>query len=255
MNIMDLFRSGNQTQAAAGTPQNLPPGQKPTSNMPGTQGTQQTAPNGVVPDMTQVGGMNPDTGDSTAVSPLEQFAKIWETDTTAKPDANASPFAGLDPKKLQDVASKINFQSAVTPEILAKIQAGGAGAVEATLHAMNAMAQNVYAQSAIATTKIVEQGMNHQRTQLTTQLPGMVKGLNLSDSLATTNPILASPAVAPIAEALKTVLLQKNPHATSAEIEQQMTGYFDALAGSLGPKPVTKTSGTAEDDWSKFFAS
>jgi hypothetical protein len=253
MNVMDFFRSAPTQQA---TPQNLPPGQKPTSNMQGTQATQVTAPNGVVPDMTQVGGQNPGTGDSTAASPLDQFSKIWETDTTAKPDANASPFAGLDPKKLQEVAGKMNFQTAVTPEILAKIQAGGAGAVEATLQAMNAMAQNVYAQSAIATTKIVEQGMNHQRTQLTTQLPGMVKGLNLSDSLATANPILASPAVSPIAEALKTVLIQKNPNATAGEIEQQMTGYFDALAKSLGPKvDAQKQQGTQEDDWSKFFAS
>lgn len=252
MNIMDIFRS-----APSNPPQqNTPPGQKPNaSNMQGTQATQATAPNGVVPDMTQVGGANPATGDSTAVSPLDQFNEIWKTDPTAtNQSVNTSPFANLDPKKLQEAASKISFQSAVTPEVLAKIQAGGAGAVEATLQAMNAMAQDVYAKSALATTKIVEQGMNHQRTQLTTQLPGMVKGMNLSDSLATSNPILASPAVQPIAEALKTVLLQKNPNATATELQQQVIGYFDALASSLGPKvDAQKQSGNQSDDWSNFF--
>ena len=230
-------------------PKNPAPGQNPDQAgkpMEGTQATQGTANNGVVPKQE----------DQTPVSPLDKHAKIWETPDTPKDSEPQGLFANVDPNKVMESARKVDFSKSLTPELLAKIQAGGQEATAALAQSLNSVAQTVYAQSAMATTKIVEQALEKQQAQFNAQLPQMFKSLSANEGLMASNPLLSNPAVQPLVGALREQLIRKNPNATSAEIQQQVGDYFSSLGQVFAPpapKEKGKANARAEEDWGKFF--
>jgi len=229
----------------------------PGQPLPGTQASQQTAPNGTVPSQSQT--MNPDpTQNQTPASPLEAFKDIWQTPPTdPNSTANQSMFANLDPAKLMESAKRVDFAKAVTPEILQKIQAGGPEASAALMEAMNTVAQMGYAQSALATTKIVEQALAKAQEQQNAQLPTLVKKLSTTEATLANNPLLQNPAVRPMFEALQSQLLMKNPNASSAEIQQQVGDFFSALGSTFAPaapQTAQQKAARTEEDWSKFLS-
>lgn len=186
-------------------------------------------------------------------SPLAAFEKIWETPPT-DPNANKPMFAGLDANKLMEQASRIDFSKAVTPEMMTKINAGGEGAMQALVEAMSKVGQTVYAQSAFATTKIVEKALSEQQIRNDAALPNMVKKFSVNENLVADNPILNSPAVAPLVDALKTVLIQKNPTATSSEIQSQVVDYFAAMGKAFTITPAApKKAAKSSEDWATYF--
>ena len=223
----------------------------PGAPLPGTAASSTMDNNGLVPvqiNPTSIG----DPGNSDA-SPLAAFDKIWETPPT-DPNANKPIFAGLDANKLMEQASRIDFSKAVTPEMMAKINAGGEGAMQALVEAMSKVGQTVYAQSAFATTKIVEKALTEQQSRNDAALPNMVKKFSVNENLVADNPILNSPAVAPLVDALRTTLIQKNPNASTAEIQAQIVDYFAAMGKAFTITPTApKKKVAAGEDWDKFF--
>lgn len=255
MNIMDLFRPSASQANQGSTPAAMQPpsgSQTPGQPLPGTTQGNPTVPSGTAPaqqaDPSQA-------NQSSSVSPLDTFKDIWKT--TEIPGANsASIFGELDPKKLMESASRVDFTKSLTPELLAKVQAGGAEGVQALQQAMNNVAQNAYAQNALATVKIVEQALSKHSDNFGAQLPSMVKKLSANESLLANNPLLSNPAIQPLVGALQEQLVRKNPNATAAEIESQVNQYFQALGSSFAPKTESSKSGSAsktEEDWGKFF--
>lgn len=260
MNIFDMFRKAStpdQGQATQGQQiqqqQQLNPSQaaKPGQPLPGTQASATTAPNGTVPAGTYDQGQGQNQGQQ---SPADKFATVWDT-TGVKADPEPTPvFQNIDPKKVLESAKQVDFSRVLTPEILSKITAGGQEAATAFAEALNGVAQNVYAQSAMASAKMVDTALEKQREQLTAQMPSMVKQLALQDSLKTANPLLNDPAVQPVVQALSQTLRMKHPDATVAEIQAQVNEYFGMLGERFQPKVAADKSKTkAEDDWSKFF--
>ena len=253
--IMDILSSilpsGNQQQQAPQNP-NIPTGAaNPGQPLPGTQASQTTAPNGMVP--VQDPNANPG-NPGTSSSPLDAFKDIWQT--PANQVAEQPLFANLDPAKLMESARQVNFAKTLTPETMAKIQAGGPEASQAFMESMNQVAQQVYAQSAIATTKIVEQALSKTKQQYDAQLPSLVKKFSVGENLLAENPLLSNPAIQPLVGALQEQLLRKNPNASSAEIQDQVNQYLQALGTSFAPKPGPAKSAQqsrGEEDWSKFF--
>lgn len=249
-NLSSIFGGGNTPQTAPVQPTSNPaPGQP----LPGTQASQQTAVNGVVPAMQGDPNANGNTGNSDS-SPLAPYSDIWQTANTAN-DTGTPLFANLDPAKVMESARKVNFSNAVSPEHLQAIAAGGEQAMKAFQESMNAVAQNVYAKSALATSKIVEQALSSAQERYTKDLPNMVKKFSANESILSENPIFNNPALQPLVGALQTQLIAKNPNATSAEIQQQTVDYFAALGTAFAPKPVqTRNSASrADEDWSKFI--
>lgn len=256
MNLADLFRSvipGNsqpgQTQQNQ-TPQNIPPGQQDQNPIAGTQSTSGTSNNGVVPQINNPSGS---TGNSDQQSPFADFKDIWQTNET--PGANVPMFANLDAKKLQEAAAKVNFAQSISQDQLQKIQAGGPEAMQAFATAMNQVAQSVYAQSAMATTKIVEQALGKQQEKFDANFPSMVKKFSVNENLQTKNPLLSDPALQPFASALTEQLTRKHPGASSSEIESQVQKYFSALGETFGKSQPSQMESqkSSDDDWSKFF--
>jgi hypothetical protein len=258
--VMDIFKSimpsGPGAQPNPNVP-NIPTG-NPNPGMPlqGTQASQVTAPNGTIPS--QDPNANPG-NPGTAQSPLDAFKDVWETPVNSDPNANAPMFANLDPQKLMESAKKVNFAQVLTPETMAKITAGGTDAAQAFAESMNLVAQQVYAQSALATTKIVEQALTKSNERRDAELPNLVKKFSANESLLTENPILSNPALKPLVGALQEQFVRKNPNATSAELQTQVLGYLNAVGANFSPastaaaKAATQQSAQSED-WEKFFS-
>lgn len=243
--IMDLFRT------VVATPPVVPPNQ----NQPGTgntppnpldaKQTQQTGPNGLIP--------NPDPN-APQPSPLDAHKDVWQTTKTEEPKPL---FENFDPVKLREALSKSDIVSkVVTPDILAKIKAGGDDAMAALAQAMNSVGTSVLADSTIATKTIVESALKKQQDQFLAQLPGIIRSASAKDALITANPILSHPTVQPIAEALQAQFLQKNPNATQAEINTQVMDVISAMGQVFAPKPKESPSDKnkkEETDWEALF--
>ena len=247
MGIMDMFH--NLTgQAPAAAP--VMPGQLQTAGV-------QVQPGNMSP-----GGVNADgspklNADGTPVtaSPLDAFNDLWKPSTGQTGDT--ALFANVDPQKLMEAAKKTNFSSMITKEQSAAIAGGGEGAVTAFAQAMNSVAQTVFAQSALASTKIVDQALAEQQKRFKEMLPNLVKQHTLSDSLRTENPMFNHPSVQPLIGALETSLATKHPNATASELTALAKQYVEGLGQVFNPTVVTdqNTSGAKSDgtDWSKFL--
>lgn len=233
------------TATGVGQPGNIPPGTP-------TAGDVKAGPNGDIPPGT----------DTTIVkepAPFEPFKDLWK-DTPPDPNApikDNTVFGTLDPKKFMEAAGRIDFSKAVTPEQLTAISAGGEGAVKAFAEAMNKVAQGVYAQSAFATTKIVEQALAKSKETFLADLPSHIKRQTVTDSLRAENPIFSNPAVAPIISALEAQMTVKYPNATAPEITAMAKQYVEALGSSFVKKEkVNEVKGNkGETDWSTFLES
>lgn len=263
MSIFDTLFGGNnsnqQQQAAppatppqnqnqnngAGQPGNIPP--NPNTNVANTPGA---APNGVVPDSTNQNG----NGEST--SQLDNFNTLWQPNEGGNNEPQ--PLINVDPKSLAEAASKTNFVKMIPPEQLKAISEGGEGAMQAFASAMNKVAQGVYAQSAFATTRIVEQAVAKAQERFTSEIPNHVKKLQVSESLRNENPALNHPAASPILGAIESQLTVKHPNASSTEIKNMAMQYLDQFASAINkPKEQKKleqeNKANQGTDWSTFI--
>ena len=223
------------------------PGQIPPATTAATNATPGTAPNGVIPEGAT----------ATPASPLDQFNDLWKP---SENNGEPQPLINVDPKALADAAKKTDFTKMISPEQLSAIGQGGEAAVQAFAQAMNSVAQGVYAQSAFATTKIVQQAVNKAREQFQAELPAHVKKLNVSENLRGENPAFAHPAASPILGALEIQLTQKHPNASAGEITQMAKQYLETFAGAINaPKAAAeaeatrKAANSKETDWNSFL--
>ena len=241
MSIMsNIFGFGGNSAPApapqAGTP--VTPG-----NIPDT--TQQANP--ANPTVPAVAATTPDT-------PLQEFATLWESDP--KQQGPASLFGNVDPKKLMDAAQKTDFAKAIPKETMAKIQAGGQDGMEAFAAAMNTVSQTVYANSAMATTKIVEQALARQQASFEEKLPGIIKQHQMSDNLRSENPALSNPAVQPFIKVMEQQLAVKHPGATASELTALAKQYVEGIGTLFSPaakQTPAEVAKAGETDWSKFL--
>lgn len=252
MSIMDMFSFTKPAVAPVPAAPTGPsqPGSIPASAPNSGATSTGAAPNGTLP---AAGG---DLA-APAATPLDAFKDIWNTEPAdpANPKPDGSVFGNVDPKKFMEAAGKIDFSKAVTPEQLQAIAAGGEGAVAAFAAALNKTAQGVYAQSAYATTKIVEQALAKSKDSFLTELPQHIKRQQVSSNLHEANPIFSNPAVKPIISALEAQMTVKYPQATATEITTMAQNYVAALGTSFTPAPVPKPGEKKDEgtDWSKFL--
>lgn len=190
-------------------------------------------------------------------SPLDTFNELWQPPT---PDANANqPLINVDPAKLAEAARKTDFSKMITPEQLSAIQAGGENAAAAFAQAMNQVAQGVYAQSAFATTKIVEQAVARAQEKFMAEVPAHVKKLQVSDTLRQENPVFNHPAASPILSAVEAQLTVKYPNASASELTSMAKQYLENFAGAINaPAEAAKAAAAKKDsketDWNSFLS-
>lgn len=231
-------------QGGAGQPGNIPPQANQS-----TAASNGTAPNGVVPAGT------PDSATAPA-SPLDQFKDIWQPSENSN---TPQPLINVDPKSLAEAAKKTDFTKMISPDQLTAIGQGGEAAVAAFAQAMNQVAQGVYAQSAFATTKIVESAVNKAREQFQADIPAHIKRLNVSESLQTENPAFSHPAASPILGAIQAQLAQKHPNASSSELTGMAKQYLEQFANVVSAPGIAarekkeQAGKPQETDWNSFL--
>lgn len=250
MSIMDKLFGAIKAQQPAPQPQVPAAPQTPAQpgNLPVQNNNPAAANNPSVPAASVAA-----TADAPAPQGLDKFNDIWNIPDDQKPKAPASPFAGVTPEAIQQVAGKTDFSKVVTPEVLAKISAGGDEGVAAMMQAMNAVAQTTYAQSAQAAIKLSETAIASQREELLKELPTLIKNQTVNENLRTANPIFKNPAVAPMLDMLKGQLQAKNPTASAAEIQAQAQEFILTFAETVKPQQAPQQSqsqkGTDFSDW------
>lgn len=240
-----MFRTAAPTPPAGPAPAPIP-NPNPNANgqpIPGVDANNPTLP---------AGGGTPANGE--AQDPFKDFAKLWDIDPS-KVAVDTPFFANLDPAKVMESARKTSFAN-MTQEQMTAIASGGPEAVKMMQNILNSAAQNVYGQSAIASTKMIDQALEAQRKKFEEMLPTLITKHQVTSNLQTENPIFSNPALSPMVEGLKAQFIAKNPTATPAEIKQQITAYFNAVGMQFAPKPAVDPSApkaAAETDWSKYM--
>lgn len=197
-------------------------------------------------------------------SPLGEYTKLWDTDPNAKPEPSMVPTFNVDPKKMMEAAATVDFTKTISPELLEKASKGDP---QALAEAINKAAQMGYAQSAGATTKIVEKALADQAKVFQEQVMPNILRKHLTDQTLSTDTILNNPAMKPLVDAAKTQIAAKYPTANAAEIERHTLSYFDGFSSELMKSrgfTVTKAAelnadgsstqlGAKQEDWGKFF--
>lgn len=239
-------------------PTNNPPAPQPVANTnnpaqnqpvvapsPATPGT---AANGVIPNNTNNGNVpNPE---ATPASPLDQYGKVWEP---APVDPNKpQPTPTLpSPEDYMKAAGQIDFTKVIDQETMAKINAGGEGAMQAMIAAMGKMQQQTFGQSLAASQKIVERALKEKETQLATAIPNTVKAANVREQLFEKNPALRHAAVAPVVEVIRSQLQEKYPQASEAQLLEHAQSMILAAGQAFAPPPAPEVKTVPKgEDWS-----
>lgn len=250
MGVFDIFTRGATQQPAAQnpmqvapTPGNIPANAAVTSQ---SAATVATAPNGVVPN-------TPVVTEGAAKSGLDAFSDIWNTE--ANPAAQGQPLFNVSQEKMLEAARKQDFKSVATPEQMAQITAGGAEAAQAMFDIMNAMAQNVYAQSAFASTRLIEGALDKSKFAKVDDVDSRIRSSSLNNSLRQENPIFNHPAAQPLLQSVQQQLLVKHPTATPQELTQMAQEYLTQFAAMANGPAVQQAAAKAPkgEDWGKFF--
>jgi hypothetical protein len=219
------------------------------------------APGNFNPDATQAAPGNPTvpagSPPAPAASPMDQFNELWQP-PTIDPATN-QPLINIDPKALAEAARKTDFAKIIQPELMGRVQAGGEDGAAAMMQMLNQVAQGVYAQSAFANSKMVEQAVAKAREQFNADIPAHVKKLQVSDTLRQENPVFNHPASSPILGAVESQLTVKYPNASASEITTMAKQYLEGFANAvLAPATAKAASDAAavksktETDWSQF---
>ncbi len=188
---------------------------------------------------------------------LDQFNDLWKPPVESPDTTQQAGMFNVDPQKLMSAAKQIDFSKAITADQLGAISRGGQDAVTAFAQALNTVAQTVYAQSAHASTKIVEQAIKQSQESMRAELPSHIKRQTVSDNLRAENPAFSHPAAAPILGALQQQLTVKFPSATSSEISRMAQDYLTSFAGALNPKQQQSAAQQPQTDagmdWDKYL--
>jgi len=234
-------------QPAPGTPPGTPPATPGTAQLqqvvPQVEPVQtpNTAPNGVVPNNV-----------NEADTPLAKFADFWDNDPNAAAPAGEFTPETLDPAKLQEVMGGVNLTGAITPEMQARINAGGEDAMAAMMEVVNTTGQQAMVHSATVANKMVTSQVAKAIEAMEAKIPGLVKSQSVNSALHEQNPIFSNPAVAPIMEATKQNLQVKFPNATAPELTKMAQDYVLAIGQAFNPATPAASPDQNNFDWSGY---
>ena len=236
--MFNIFGSKSEAPAqpanpAAQNPPSITPPETPTS-----------AANGVTPHSV---------GTPAEPAPLDKLATMVQPSTTPPvTPTDDTIFGKISTQDLMAAAGKMDFTKVIDKDTIAAAAAGGEQGVQALLDAMNKVSQHVYAQSAAASTALIEKAISTNTERLTERLPSALKHHAINDQIAS-NPILGHAASKPILDGLVASLKEANPNASAdaivAKANEYLTTYTTQFLASQAPAT------TADDgmDWEAYF--
>lgn len=223
MSIMDIFRGKPAETAgtqAPGTQQGPAFQQQPN---PGVNSVEN--PNGV-----------PQNKPNEPENPLDSFKDLWAAPKEGDPKPETfdpNKLFNMDPAKVSEQVSKLNFTQSIPRELMAKVAAGGEEATQAMLAIVNQSTQQAFMQSMMVSSEMIKGAMGQANNHLDTRIEQRAKQLQAASQLREKHPILSNPAVAPMISAMEAQFATKYPNATAAELSKMAEDYVTKFAGAV----------------------
>jgi hypothetical protein len=164
-------------------------------------------------------------------SPLDKFNALFDTSKSSKNNQQPGIFDGpLDPAKLVQAASNINFAGSLDQNLLADIQAGGEKASAAFVKGLNQVAQLVYAHSAGLTRNLIEKTAGRIEERINNTIPDTMRQFHSSNSILESNPAFSHPAVEPVIRSISSLVAQQYPDLTPNQVRSTALEYLTQMA-------------------------
>ena len=239
MSIMDIFKSAPPAEAAPAAP--------------AASGTLGTAPAGdpVAPTSAEP---------AVEVSPMDTYKDLWDTASNDAVDTATDPSAGItiDPTKIAETVKGIDFAGAIDPNTQELLAAGGEGAQQAFVAALNSVSQSVFSQAMIASATLTKEAIANAAPVFDTRAQTLLKHNQIAEHNVTANANLAHPSVAPMVKAIETQMAAKHPTASAKEVSDLAQAYLTEFSSHIKGEPAPAEAGasslaTGETDWSKVL--
>lgn len=177
---------------------------------------------------------------------------IQDTDPTSEPLLN------IDPAKLTEAASKINFMAGISQEDMQKAMSGQDP--EAFMKVMNSGIRNAFTAAVTTTTKAAESAIRTNQSRFDSTLDKRVRQVQMHN-MQPKNPALNHPAAGPMVAAMKQQIADQNPNLSPEKVQEYAENYFVAFASDLNAgNPDSGNNGKQKQvdpnarDWSNFLA-
>lgn len=244
MSIFDMFKGKAPEQAQQ---------QQPQQQQLNNSGGQHIQNNPTVPNANNSPQQVPTPQNPDPQSPVANFNDLWKMEPT---QPNQTPNFKIDPQQLASVSSKLNFASSISPDDLAKITAGGDGAVGALMNVLNTFGQNIFSTSAQFSSQMTESGYTSAQQAIDRGLPSIVNQQLGRNELFQSNPNLSSPEVKPLVMAIQNQIQQKYPNAAPGEVNSMVEKYFQRVGQVFqkeDPNAAAASKQNANFDFSQFL--
>lgn len=255
--IMELFGQGNSGQQQ---PAVDPARQQQINNNTTVPGQTTPTSDGSVKAIPAAG-----TGEK---SPLEKYQDLWKApdkqEGSDNGTANLVPQFNIDPSKLAEAATKIDFLSGVPAEKLAEAMTNP----EVFKEILNNGLRNAFINSATTSGSLIQSSLGNAEEVLRNKiLPESYKSQAVRASLAE-NPVFQSSAVAPVVAMVQQQLQLKHPTASAKEIADMAIEYVQGVSNAVvtgSGGQITRNQGNsgsrsgmiskrAETDWTEWLA-
>jgi hypothetical protein len=192
-------------------------------------------------------------------SQLDSFKDLFKlpVDDKGNPvqqqDPMAGPLLAVDPAKLRDAASKLNFANGLAPETLQKAMSGQDP--QAFMDVLNTVAQNGFLAAMQANAGVVETAFSRHSQRIDAALPERIRQTQLRNT-SPKNPVLSHPAAAPMIESLKFSIAATNPTLSPDRVTEMAENYVSAMVNDMNshnqrndPVNRKKEADAAGPDW------
>lgn len=196
---------------------------------------------------------------SGAGSPMEGYKDLWQAPSEPVVAPTSVPNIVMDPAKITEAASKINFAAHLNPELVDKALGGDRAAF---LEVVNGTAQAGFSAAVQNTGLFIQKALEQQQAKFNTEVaPAMLREHDIRNSVSTNIPISTNPAAKPIVDLLTNQITGKYPTASPGEVKAMVDSYLNNLADTIvtnnGGQVLSKASVAAakpaDTDWSKFL--
>lgn len=199
---------------------------------------------------------------SEEVSPLESIKDLWQTTDDANLDegTEVEEIFNIDPAKIQETVSQINFAQVLDRGTLAKISEGGEDAIQAFADALNKVSQHTFTQAIVASSTLTKKALSQAQERFDKRVESFQRQSEVSKAVRSENPIFSHPSVEPLVEAVEAQLARKFPTASPQEISEKAKSYFLEFAKEIQAPEARKlaessANGKKDTDWEAFFSS
>lgn len=249
MSIMDFFRGAPVVTPAAAVP----------TSVAVTANTTIPGPNTPVPD-----GSNPSIPKVEAgeKSPFDNFKDLWKTPEPGKAGGipSAVPSFTLDPAKLREVASSIDYSANFPAE---KLKAAFGGDETSMREMMNHLGTEAFVHNFSAGAKTMQSAMEKSTSMLTEgTIPELLRRNQVNQLTKSASELFSNPATAPFMQNLTTQMANQFPAASPEGIKDMAVEYFNKMmevqVGQTGKMIVDKPTDKASKqstDWDSWLTS